>query len=110
MPRKATDPFMGDLWNALIADTLGPGGHRTGWDETPVRIRNRFIRAVRQVMQSGAAFQASAIAGAIGGGGGAKKTSPRRNAAPDPRAQRELLLPLLIDLPAGERPNRKTKR
>jgi hypothetical protein len=30
MPKKATDPFMGDLWNALIADQLGPAGHRTG--------------------------------------------------------------------------------
>jgi hypothetical protein len=61
MPKKSTDPFMSALWSALIADDLGPGGSRTGWDETPVKIRNRFIRAVRPVLQSGAAFQASAL-------------------------------------------------
>jgi len=31
--------------------------------ETPVRIRNRFIRAVRQVMQFGATFGASVAVG-----------------------------------------------
>jgi hypothetical protein len=59
MAKKSTDPFMGALWEALVADKLGPGGNATGWAETNVRIRNRFIRAVRQVLQSGAAFQAS---------------------------------------------------
>jgi hypothetical protein len=61
MPKKSTDPFMSGLWNALVADNLGPGGNQTGWAETPVRIRNRFIHAVRQVLQSGAAFEASAL-------------------------------------------------
>ena len=61
MPKKSTDPFMESLWSALIADNLGPGGNQTGWAETPVRIRNRFIAAVRPVLQSGAAFQASAM-------------------------------------------------
>jgi len=59
MAKKSTDPFMGGLWNALVEDKLGPGGNATDWDETNVRIRNRFIKAVRQVLQSGAAFQAS---------------------------------------------------
>jgi hypothetical protein len=61
MPKKSTDPFMGGLWNALVADQLGPGGNQTVWDETPVRLRNRFIAAVRQILQSGAAFEASMI-------------------------------------------------
>ena len=107
MAKKTTDPFMGDLWDSLIADKLGPSGHETGWAETPVRIRNRFIKAVRQVMQSGAAFQASAIVG-----GEAKKTKPRagKKAPQESRAQRELLLPLMSSLPPGEKPARKTKR
>src|SRR4051812_46469910 len=61
MAKKSSDPFMSNLWSALIADNLGPGGNQTGWAETPVRIRNRFIQAVRQVLQSGAAFEASAF-------------------------------------------------
>ena len=40
MAKKTTDPFMAALWSALIADKLGPAGHETAWDETPVRIRN----------------------------------------------------------------------
>jgi hypothetical protein len=104
MAKKSTDPFMSDLWSALVSDKLGPGGHQTGWTETPVRVRNRFIQAVRQVMQSGAAFQASTIVG-----GAAKKTAPRsgRNAA---RSERELQLPLMAAVPAGEKAARKTKR
>ena len=96
MPKKSIDPFMTGLWDALIADKLGPGGHETGWDETPVRIRNRFTRAVRAVLQSGAALQASAfeMPGAARAerktsGGGGKKTAAKR---PDPR---ELHLPLM---------------
>ncbi len=104
MPKKTTDPFMGDLWDALIADKLGPAGHETGWAETPVRIRNRFVRAVRQVMQSGAAFSASAAVG-----GEAKKPVGKR-AAQKPRGDRELMLPLMINLPPGEKSSRKTKR
>src|SRR3954463_1709974 len=61
MPKKTTDPFMQSLWSALIGGKLGPGGNQTSWDETPVRIRNAFIRSVRPVLQSGAAFQASAL-------------------------------------------------
>src|SRR4051812_41128630 len=61
MPKKSTDPFMQSLWSALIGGKLGPGGNQTSWDETPVRIRNAFIRSVRPVLQSGAAFQASAL-------------------------------------------------
>jgi len=96
MPKKSTDPFMGGLWNALIADKLGPGGNQTGWDETPVRVRNRFTRAVRAVLQSGAALQASMEMPA----GVTKKAKPSGKKAPgsstarrpDPR---ELQLPLM---------------
>jgi hypothetical protein len=106
MAKKSTDPFMGDLWDALVSDKLGPAGHETNWGETPVRVRNRFIQAVRHVLQSGAAFQASAIMG-----GGTKKITPRsvKKAAPS-RSDRELLLPLMTNVPAGEKPTKKTKR
>jgi hypothetical protein len=95
MPKKSTDPFMGGLWEALIADKLGPGGNETGWDETPVRIRNRFIKAVRQVLQSGAAFAASAAVEAprAPSTGGAKKKSPGKRHDP-----RELHLPLMASV------------
>jgi hypothetical protein len=58
-------------------------------------------------MQSGAAFQASAMVG-----GAAKTSRPRsgRKTAQDSRAQRELLLPLMIDLPPGEKAAKKTRR
>lgn len=106
MPKKATDPFMDELWSALVADKLGPGGHETGWAETPVRVRNRFIQAVRQVMQSGAAFQASTAVG----GEPKKRTRPTgKNAQPKSRAERELLLPLMTSVSPSERPTRKTK-
>lgn len=59
MPKKATDPFMATLWSAMLEEKLPPGGHETSWGVTSPRIRNRFIRAVRQAMQTGAAFQAS---------------------------------------------------
>ena len=110
MPKKSTDPFMAGLWSALIADNLGPGGHQTGWAETPVRIRNRFIQAVRQVLQSGAAFQASAIESysvqktAVRT---VKKTSGKR---PDPR---ELQLPLMASVQPRDKPgktNPETKK
>lgn len=102
MSKKATDPFMGDLWSALVADKLGPGGHETGWTETPVRIRNRFTRAVRQVMQSGAAFGASTAAG---GEGGKPRGSSVKKATRKTRPERELLLPLMVNL-AGEKKKR----
>ena len=96
MPKKSTDPFMEGLWSALVADHLGPGGNQTGWAETPVRIRNRFISAVRGVLQSGAAFQASALefgtAPRTATPRAAKKASGKR---PDPR---ELQLPLMTSL------------
>lgn len=111
MPKKATDPFIGDIWDALVADKLGPGGHQTGWAETPARIRNRFIRVVRQVMQSGAAFQASMAARGMTGAD-AKKSRPAssKKAAQKSREQPELLLPLMINMPPREKPTRKTKR
>jgi hypothetical protein len=55
---KSTDPFIAELWAALIEAKLPAGGHQTSWAETSTRIRNRFAKAVRQAMQSGAAFSA----------------------------------------------------
>jgi hypothetical protein len=96
MAKKSTDPFMGGLWNALVADKLGPGGNATDWDETNVRIRNRFIKAVRQVLQSGAAFQASMMEVP---GAPAKKSAPRaaKGKKHDPN---ELHLPLMASIAA----------
>jgi hypothetical protein len=100
MPKKSTDPFMGGLWEALIADRLGPGGNETGWDETNVRIRNRFIKAVRQVLQSGAAFGASTM----------ELPAPKKSAAPagkpakgKRRDDRELQLPLMSSIGKAKR-------
>src|SRR5689334_16282916 len=100
MPKKSTDPFMGGLWEALIADKLGPGGNETGWDETPVRIRNRFIKAVRQVMQSGAAFAASTME--------VRASEPRKAAKSGTkpakgkrRDENELQLPLMASVQAA---------
>jgi hypothetical protein len=85
---------MGGLWNALIEDKLGPGGNATDWDETPVRIRNRFIKAVRQVLQSGAAFAASM----------AEVPAPKKSASKSPKGKRhdprELHLPLMASIAA----------
>jgi hypothetical protein len=108
MPKTSTDPFMAGLWTALVADQLGPGGHQTGWTETPVRIRNRFIRAVRPVLGSGAAFQASVAEIAATGIGRAEKTGARaaRKASgkrPDPR---ELQLPLMTRIEPREKPGK----
>ena len=58
MAKKATDPFISELWGAMLEEKLPPGGHETSWTETSTRIRNRFAKAVRQAMQSGAAFRA----------------------------------------------------
>lgn len=58
MAKKATDPFMAALWSAMLEEKLPPGGHETSWGVTSTRIRNRFAKAVRQAMQSGAAFSA----------------------------------------------------
>jgi hypothetical protein len=55
---KSTDPFIAALWAALLEAKLPAGGHATSWAETSTRIRNRFAKAVRQAMQSGAAFSA----------------------------------------------------
>ena len=114
MPKKSTDPIMGDLWNALIADDLGPAGQQTGWAETPVRIRNRFIQAVRQVLQSGAAFQASALAltepvamKTTAATTGAKTGRKARGKHHDPR---ELQLPLMSSLLPREKPAGKRGR
>jgi len=108
MPKKSTDPFMAGLWEALIADKLGPGGNQSGWDETPVRIRNRFIRAVRAVLQSGAAFQASAMelpaAQKASGKAGARAGKAASAKRPDPR---ELQLPLMTSVQAREKPGKK---
>lgn len=107
MAKKAIDPFIGDLWNALVADKLGPGGHQTSWTETPVRIRNRFTRAAREVMGSGAAFRASVMVG-----GEAKQTRPvaGKRTAQESRGQRELMLPLMINMPSSKAPGKTTKR
>jgi hypothetical protein len=107
MAKKLNDPFMGGLWDSLVSDKLGPGGHQTGWPETPVRVRNRFILAVRQVLQSGAAFHASTVIG-----GETKKVAPRsgKKGAQGSRAERELLLPLMVNVSAGGKPAKKTKR
>jgi hypothetical protein len=97
---------MSNLWNALVSDKLGPAGHETDWGETPVRIRNRFIQAVRQVLQSGAAFHASTIIG-----GAAKKIAQRPGKKTTAtRADRELMLPLMVNVPAGAKPAKKTRR
>jgi hypothetical protein len=56
---KAADPFIAEIWNSLLEAKLPPGGHDQDWDEVPVRVRNRFIKAVRQAMQSPAALRAS---------------------------------------------------
>ena len=100
MPKKSTDPFMGALWTALIADDLGPGGNRTGWAETPVRIRNRFITAVRQVLQSGAAFQASTMDAPPVPKAAAPKARRAKGKHHDPR---ELQLPLMTTLQPREK-------
>jgi len=105
MAKKSTDPFMAALWEALVADKLGPGGHETSWDETNVRIRNRFIKAVRQVLQSGAAFQASAIemlAAEKPASRAAKKKEPKAK-RPDPR---ELQLPLMASVQGAAKKRR----
>ncbi len=105
MPKKSTDPFMGGLWEALTADQLGPGGNQTGWEETPARIRNRFITAVRQVLQSGAAFQASAFempATPKPAAPAGKKASPRGKRH-DPR---ELQLPLMSNVAPRAEPEK----
>jgi len=100
MPKKSTDPFMGGLWNALVEDKLGPGGNATDWDETNVRIRNRFIKAVRQVLQSGAAFQASMM----------EVPAPKKPAAKVPKGKkhdpRELHLPLMASIAATAKKKR----
>jgi hypothetical protein len=111
MPKKSSDPFMGGLWNALIADQLGPAGLKTGWDETPARTRNRFIQAVRQILQSGAAFEASMMELGTPGKAGVKpaeKTGvrPGRKARGKQHDPRELQLPLMASVyekPAGKR-------
>jgi hypothetical protein len=97
MPKKSTDPFMEALWEALVADKLGPGGNATGWDETNVRIRNRFIKAVRQVLQSGAAFGASMREI------GAPPKSTRAKTKGKKHDPRELQLPLMASLKAMEK-------
>jgi hypothetical protein len=56
---KAADPFIAAIWESLIAAKLPPGGNDQSWEEVPVRVRNRFIKAVRQAMQSPAALRAS---------------------------------------------------
>ena len=58
MAKKSTDPFIAELWSAMLEEKLPPGGHETSWGVTSTRIRNRFAKAVRQAMQSGAAFGA----------------------------------------------------
>jgi hypothetical protein len=111
MPKKSTDPFMSALWSALLADELGPGGNRTGWAETPVRIRNRFIAAVRQVLQSGAAFQASAIdLGMPKPAGGETSLRPARRAKGKRHDPRELQLPLMTSLQPREMETKKRGR
>jgi hypothetical protein len=100
MPKKSTDPFMGGLWNALIEDKLGPGGNATEWDETNVRIRNRFIKAVRQVLQSGAAFQASMMEVPAAKQAAPKSAKGKRH---DPR---ELHLPLMASIAATAKKKR----
>jgi len=112
MPKKSTDPFMAALWSALVADNLGPGGNQTGWGETPVRIRNRFIRAVRAVLQSGAAFQASAsevlATERPAARAGKKPSASPRGKRHDPR---ELQLPLMSSVaPRAEPGKTKAKR
>ena len=102
MPKKSTDPFMGGLWEALVADKLGPGGNETGWDDTNVRIRNRFIKAVRQVLQSGAAFQASAAVD-LPSAPAAKKTASSKSARGKQRDPRELHLPLMASVERAKR-------
>ncbi len=97
MPKKSVDPFMGGLWNALIADRLGPAGHETDWDATPVRLRNRFIAAVRQVLQSGAAFEASMMEVKPAANPAAKRIAKSRGRQRDPR---ELQLPLMSSIGA----------
>jgi len=101
MPKKSTDPFMGGLWNALIEDKLGPGGNTTDWDETNVRIRNRFIKAVRQVLQSGAAFAASMTE---------VPASAKKPAAKSPKGKKhdpnELHLPLMASIAATAKKKR----
>jgi hypothetical protein len=100
MPKKSTDPFMGGLWEALVADKLGPGGNVTGWDETPVRIRNRFTRAVREVLQSGAAFAASAAMDLPAGDKPAPRAAKKGGGKKDPR---ELQLPLMSGIAGRKR-------
>ena len=97
MAKKSTDPFMQALWESLRADKLGPGGHETGWDETNVRIRNRFIKAVRQVLQSGAAFGASMSEVAAPSKATPRAAAKGKGKKPDPR---ELQLPLMASLKA----------
>ncbi|WP_395022422.1 hypothetical protein [Dongia sp.] len=99
MPKKSTDPFMAALWESLRADKLGPGGNETGWDETNVRIRNRFIKAVRQVLQSGAAFGAS-MSEVGAPAKAAKGTAKAKGKKHDPN---ELQLPLMASLKALEK-------
>jgi hypothetical protein len=106
MPKKSTDPFMGGLWEALIEDKLGPGGNETRWDETPVRIRNRFIKAVRQVLQSGAAFAASTNMEVRQSAPRKDQSAPRKEAKSGARGKKagkrhdesELQLPLMASV------------
>src|SRR4051794_6567119 len=109
MPKKSTDPFMGALWSALVADKLGPGGNQTGWAETPVRIRNRFIRAARAVLQSGAAFQASALEVPVAEKSAARsgKKAPSASKGGKPHGSRELQLPLMSSVASRAEPGKK---
>jgi hypothetical protein len=106
MPKKSTDPFMGGLWDALVADKLGPGGNATGWDETPVRIRNRFTRAVREVLQSGAALQASAFELPAPEKKTAARAGKKEKGAAKRTDARELQLPLMSSLAATKKRGR----
>jgi hypothetical protein len=60
---KSEDPFIVELWDRLVGAKLGPGGNAEAWTDTPVRARNRFAKAVRQAMQSPAAFSVAPAPG-----------------------------------------------
>jgi hypothetical protein len=86
---KSTDPFISELWAALLEAKLPPAGHETNWAETTARIRNRFAKAVRQAMQSGAAFGAIPLDKIpVYATSAAEERTPKKAAKPKKKARR----------------------
>jgi len=49
-PKRTDQKLIADLWNAVIKDRDGATGPEKAWAQAEMRSRNRFARAVREVM------------------------------------------------------------